>query len=206
MSPYWTHLGHIQPSKYIVMFVILARYLLLWEKRHPPLPHTLYVFHFSKTLPKPVYRTAAQNIFVELTELNWSQESSTQEEVLTNKEAEQQLLEVITLASIWRLFGSLFHFIANGIRGSAADNRRWHQDLNPGSLQKPWPFRIPDIDQHRECGGSEIESHQVIQNWKTQSCWPSTLGRAVFSQASEKTYAEGAVEEIYQNPESSLAI
>jgi hypothetical protein len=47
-----------------------------------------------------VYTTAAQNIFFELTELNWSQESSTQEEVLTNKEAEQQLLEVIMLASI----------------------------------------------------------------------------------------------------------
>lgn len=65
----------------------------------------------------------ARNIFVKLTELNLSQESSTQEEVLTNKEAEQQLLEVITLALIRRLFGSFFHFLVNGIRASAADNR-----------------------------------------------------------------------------------
>jgi hypothetical protein len=113
-----------------------------------------------------MYRTAAQNIFIELIELNWSQESSTQEEVLTNKEAEQQLLGVITLASIWRLFGSFFRFIANGIRGSAPDNRRWHQDLNPGSLQKPWPSRSADIDQHREGGGSEIESHTELKNTK----------------------------------------
>lgn len=177
-----------------------------WGKRHCPLIHTLHVFPFSKDLTKPVYRTVAQNIFVELTELNWSQESSTQEEVLTNKEAEQQLLEVITLASIWRLFGSLFHFIANGIRGSVADNRRWHQDLNPGSLRKPWPSRRADIDQSREGGGSEIESHQVIQNRKTQSCWPATLGKVVASQASEETYAEGTVEEIHSLSGSSLAI
>lgn len=135
---------------------------LPWGKRL----NLSYVFHFSKTLPRPGYKTSAQNIFVKLTELNLSQESSTQEEVLTNKEAEQQLLEVITLASIWRLFGSFFHFLANGIRGSAADNRLWHGDLNPGSLQKPWPSRSTDIDQHREGGGSEIESHQAIQNCK----------------------------------------
>lgn len=98
MSPYKTYLGHTEPSKCFVMFVFLAGYFLR-EKTLPPI-HTLHVFYFSKALPKPVYRTAAQNIFVELTELNWSQESSTQEEVLTNKEAEQQLLEVITLASI----------------------------------------------------------------------------------------------------------
>lgn len=58
------------------------------------------MFHFSKALPRPGYKTAAQNIFVKLTELNLSQESSTQEEVLTNKEAEQQLLEVTMLTSI----------------------------------------------------------------------------------------------------------
>ena len=58
------------------------------------------MFHFPKALSKPEYKAAAQNIFVKWTELNLSPESSTQEEVLTNKEAEQQLLEVTTLASI----------------------------------------------------------------------------------------------------------
>lgn len=105
----------------------------------------------------------ARNIFVKLTELNLSPESSTQEEVLTNKEAEQQLLEVIMLASIWRLFGSFFHFLANGIRGSAADNRLWHGDLNPGNLQKPWHSRATDIDQVR---GWASSSHTELQKTK----------------------------------------
>lgn len=127
-----------------------------------------YMLHFAKALSRPGYKAAAQNIFVKWTELNLSQESSTQEEVLTNKGAEQQLLEVTKLASIWRLFGSFFHFLANGIRGSAADNRLWHGDLNPGSLQKPWPSRSEDIDQHRKGGGSETESHVAIQNCKNK--------------------------------------
>lgn len=63
-------------------------------------PTLSYVLHFSKALSRPGYKAAAQNIFVKFTELNLSQESSTQEEVLTKTEAEQQLLEVITLASI----------------------------------------------------------------------------------------------------------
>lgn len=143
------------------------------EGKDPPYP----MFHFSKILPRSGYKTSAQNIFVKLTELNLSQESSTQEEVLTNKGAEQQLLEVITLASIWRLFGSFFHFLANGIRGPAADNRLWHGDLHPGSLQKPWPSRSTDIDQHREGGGSEIESHQAIQNGKKAKLLILYLGK-----------------------------
>lgn len=80
---------------------MLGNYSFQWdayylEGKDPP----FCMFQFSKTLPRPGYKTSAQNIFVKLTELNLSQESSTQEEVLTNKEAEQQLLEVITLASI----------------------------------------------------------------------------------------------------------
>lgn len=58
------------------------------------------MLHFPKALSRTEYKAAAQNIFVKWTELNLSQEGSTQEEVLTNKGAEQQLLEVTTLASI----------------------------------------------------------------------------------------------------------
>lgn len=158
--------------------VCLSSWILTtFRGKMPPHTHTLYAcFTFPRLCPSVCTEQLVQNIFVELTELNWSQESSTQEEVLTNKEAEQQLLEVITLASIWRLFGSLFHFIANGIRGSAADNRRWHQDLNPGSLQKPWPSRSTDIDQHREGGGSEIESIKSHRGEKHKAADPLPWG------------------------------
>lgn len=173
---YWNHLEHIQSCNCLVISLFPVGYLLSCGKG----PTLSYVFHFSKALPGPGYKTAAQNIFVKLTELNLSQESSTQEEVLTNKEAEQQLLEVTMLTSIWRLFGSFFHFLTNGIRGSAADNGLWHGDLNPGSLQKAWPSRSEDIDQHREGGGSEIESHQAIQNCKKKKkcCSFYTLEKA----------------------------
>lgn len=147
------------------------------------------MFHFSKALPRPGYKTAAQNIFVKLTELNLSQESSTQEEVLTNKEAEQQLLEVIMLASIWRLFGSFFHFLTNGIRGSVADNRLWHGDLNPGSLQKSWPSRSVDIDQPGEVEGQRL---RVIKPYRTSKknkvAHPGLRKRPMFSPAQEEAH------------------
>ena len=72
-------------------------YLLSCGKDPPP---PSYMLHFAKALSRPGYKAAAQNIFVKWTELNLSQESSTQEEVLTNKGAEQQLLKVTKLASI----------------------------------------------------------------------------------------------------------
>lgn len=155
-------------SWYMLCDFLLSSWILIirWERTSPP-PSCM--LHFPKALSRPGYKAAAQNIFVKWTELNLSQEGSTQEEVLTNKGAEQQLLEVTTLASIWRLFGSFFHFLPNGIRGSAADNRLWHGDLNPGSLQKLWPSRSEDIDQHRKGGGSEIESHRAIQNCKKKA-------------------------------------
>lgn len=137
------------------------------------------MFCFSKTLPRSGYKAAVQNIFVKLTELNLSQESSTQEEVLTNKEAEQQLLEVITLASIWRLFGSFFHFLANGIRGSAADNRLWHGDLNPGSLQSP---DLQGMQALISLGRVEGQRLRVIKPYRTtkknQSCSSYTLEKS----------------------------
>lgn len=130
------------------------------------------MFCFSKTLPRSGYKAAVQNIFVKLTELNLSQESSTQEEVLTNKEAEQQLLEVITLASIWRLFGSFFHFLANGIRGSAADNRLWHGDLNPGSLQSP---DLQGMQALISLGRVEGQRLRVIKPYRTAKKKPKLL-------------------------------
>lgn len=184
---YWNHLDHTQPCKGFVISLFPVGCLLSGGKG----PTLSYAFHFFKALLTPGYKTAARNIFVKLTELNLSRESSTQEEVLTNKEAEQQLLEVITLASIWRLFGSFFHFLANGIRGSAADNRLWYGDLNPGSLQKAWPSRSTDIDQHREAGGSETESHQAIQNCRKAKLLFLYLGKGPCSIQSRKRHICG---------------
>lgn len=145
------------------------------EGNNPPYPMH---FTFPRLCPGLKTKQLAWNIFVKLTELNLSQESSTQEEVLTNKEAKQQLLEFITLASIWRLFGSFFHFLANGIRASAADNRLWHGDLNPKlsaetltfkehrhwSAQRRWRVRDWEPSSHRE-----LQKHKVAHPiaWKS---------------------------------------
>lgn len=141
--------------------------------------HLSYAFHFSKALPRPGYKTACLQHLCQIDRMKLESRKFHTGGGLNNNVRfllQQQLLEVITLASIWRLFGSFFHFLANGIRGSAADNRLWHGDLNPGSPQKPWHSRSTDIDQHREGGGSEIES-QTTQNCKNTKLLILFLGK-----------------------------
>lgn len=162
---YGNHLAMHNPVNafWFLSFHLDAYYL---EGKNPP---------YSMLCPGLYTKQLVRKISVKLTELDLRQESSTQEEVLTNKEAEQQLLEVITLASIWRLFGSFFHFLANGIRGSAADNSLWHGDLNRAVCRSPDIQGAQTLISTEKVGDQRLRVIKPHRTAKTQSCCSCTL-------------------------------